>query len=750
MRAALLVCVLLIASCAQSQPSSPRAQLKSGGIVEYKVPNSLPSGASCFRCGQASLGGIAAGADGNLWFVDSGQDKVGRITQSGAITEFDLPSDVGGPYGIGAGPDGNIWLTTSALGQGRPDSILKVRTDGTVTAFQAGNGTGQSGTGPEHITAGPDGNLWFTEFWTNRIGRMTPSGTLTEFPIPTPDSAPRGIVSGPDHALWFVESGFNRTAIARITTSGVVTEFPIGGNSLDQLQPTEIVAAPDGNLWFNQTRPSAPQGEVGRMSPNGAFTLFRFPKGSRPVGMAVGPDGNVWVTDPGGNTITRMSPNGAFRQFALSRLNAQPLGITSGRDGHLWFTEGGAIASIGVRVPEAKLSARQFTFASTSSARTLAISNTGEAPLHISSISLVGPDRSEFRKVSDACADRALPVNATCRIDVAFNPTGASGVLAARLAITDDATGSPQSVSLVAQLPGCKLPLFSITPSSSKGEFLSLPDGQITVDPNGGFETSGVVSRSQAQPVLTGTLPAVYDRAAARWVPTGTGALAPDGLRYVYTDYTQRPNGGFTLHVVDIGSGRDRTLNLPTNAWSALAFTADGIYAHPAYEGGGPGLSLIDPDSGAQRTLFTDSSVMAVSGQTAWIGTFNQSDPLPQPPGEGGGYNEVQGRDLKTGAITTWLYRSGTNLGVVQAAGAPILMSGYDASGRYLWAVGTPGKADVITDPATDVEFAYAAAFPAQPDGWWLSTAGGIYLWTPRTGAVLIADVDATPAGACA
>src|SRR6266851_4598679 len=750
MRAALLVCVLLIASCAQSQPSSPRAQLKSGGIVEYKVPNSLPSGASCFRCGQASLGGIAAGADGNLWFVDSGQDKVGRITQSGAITEFDLPSDVGGPYGIGAGPDGNIWLTTNALGQGRPDSILKVRADGTVTAFQAGTGTGQSGTGPEHITAGPDGNLWFTEFWTNRIGRMTPSGALTEFPIPTPDSAPRGIVSGPDHAVWFVESGFNRTAIARITTSGVVTEFPIGGSSSDQLQPTEIVAAPDGNLWFNQTRPSAPQGEVGRMSPNGAFTLFRFPKGSRPVGMAVGPDGNVWVTDPGGNTITRMSPNGAFRQFALSRLNAQPLGITSGRDGHLWFTEGGAIASIGVRVPEAKLSARQFTFASTSSARTLAISNTGEAPLHISSISLVGPDRSEFRKVSDACADRALPVNATCRIDVTFNPNGASGVLAARLAITDDATGSPQSVSLVAQLPSCKLPLFSITPSSSKGEFLSLPDGQITVDPNGGFETSGVVSRSQAQPVLTGTLPAVYDRAVARWVPGGTGALSPDGLRYVYTDYTRRPNGGFTLHVVDIASGRDRTLNLPTNAWSALAFAADGIYAHPAYEGGGPGLSLIDPDSGAQRTLFTDSSVMAVSGQTAWIGTFNQTDTLPQPPGEGGGYNEVQGRDLKTGAITTWLYRSGTNLGAVQAAGAPILVSGYDASGRYLWAVGTPGKADVITDPATEVEFAYAAAFPDQPDGWWLSTAGGIYLWTPRTGAVLIADVDATPAGACA
>ena len=134
------------------------------------------------------------------------------------------------------------------------------------------------------------------------------------------------------------------------------------------------------------------------------------------------------------------------------------------------------------------------------------------------------------------------------------------------------------------------------------------------------------------------------------------------------------------------------------------------------------------------RTIFTDSTVMAVSGQTAWIGTFNKSDPLPQPPGEGGGYNEVQGRDLKTSTVTTWLYRSGTNLGVIQASGAPILVSGYDSRGSYLWAVGAPGKADPIADPGNDADFAYASAFPAPPDGWWLGTLGGIYLWTPRTG----------------
>ena len=39
---------------------------------------------------------------------------------------------------------------------------------------------------PSFIVAGADGNLWFTEP-TGKIGRLTPSGALTEFPITTRD-----------------------------------------------------------------------------------------------------------------------------------------------------------------------------------------------------------------------------------------------------------------------------------------------------------------------------------------------------------------------------------------------------------------------------------------------------------------------------------------------------------------------------------------------------------------------------------
>src|SRR6266567_1792250 len=755
MRAALAMALLLVVACtgttahpsARTSPSASRlaspspSSLSSGGIIEYRLPTPISNGASCVGCGQANLGGIAGGADGNLWFVDGGRGKVGRITLSGALTEFNLPAVVGGPYGITAGPDGNVWVTTNALGQGRQDWILRISADGAVSRFQAGTGSGNSGTGPQDITSGPDGNLWFTEFWSNRIGRMTPAGALTEFPIPTADSGPRGIVSGPDGNVWFVESSFNHTAIARITTAGDVTEYPLGGSPIDQLQPNEIVAGPDGNLWFSQGHPSAPQGEVGRITPSGAVTMIPFPAGGRPYGLAVGPDGNVWVTDPGGNSIARMSPAGAFRQFALPTRTSGPLGITTGKDGRMWFTEGGRIGSIGVTVPEAKLSARILSFGSGAGAvtRTVTITNPGDAPLTVTSAHIAGPDRAGFAIAGDSCSAHSVAVDGTCRIVITSKAGTDSGLRAARLEVNDNGTASPHSVSLVAQVPDCRLPLFASTPSSSRGEFLNLQDGQIVADPNGGFVTTGVLSRSQAEPVLAGTMPAVYDRTAGRWLP---GVVSPDGARYAYVDYSKGP-GASSVHVVDVASARDRVLNIPTDRWGLLAFSPDGIYLRKAYgEGMGPGLWVVDPDSGSLRTLFTDLTVMTVSGQTAWIGATNTSDPLPQPPGIGGGYNELQGIDLNTSKITTWFYRSGTNLGVVAAAGGSLLVSGFDIAGSYLWAVGTPGKSDLITDPATGDPFSYASATAAGPDSWWLGAAGGIYLWAGRTGAVLLADAD--------
>src|SRR5580704_1169270 len=62
---------------------------------------------------------------------------------------------------------------------------------------------------PLTVTAGPDGNVWFTEFTGHKVGRITPGGTVTEFTPPTSFSGPWGITTGPDGNLWFTEFNAN-------------------------------------------------------------------------------------------------------------------------------------------------------------------------------------------------------------------------------------------------------------------------------------------------------------------------------------------------------------------------------------------------------------------------------------------------------------------------------------------------------------------------------------------------------------
>jgi len=132
--------------------------------------------------------GITSGPDGNLWFTSTTDPNVGRITPSGTITEFPVPAI---SSGITSGPDGSLWFTTTSSGDGGlVDDIGQLAPDGGVSELPVPpganlhfvNGAALTGFG---ITSGPDGNLWFTERDGNDIGRVTPSGTITVFPVPT-------------------------------------------------------------------------------------------------------------------------------------------------------------------------------------------------------------------------------------------------------------------------------------------------------------------------------------------------------------------------------------------------------------------------------------------------------------------------------------------------------------------------------------------------------------------------------------
>jgi streptogramin lyase len=318
--------------------------LLSGGITEFAFPG-----------GSGAPVDITSGPDGNLWFTQvvsvidtSSSTFVGRITTDGRVTEFPIPEQgfafPSQSLRITSGPDGNLWFTGNNIGRITPTGVVTQ-----FTLPPQNNGTIEI---PFAITAGPDGNIWFTEIpvgFTSpepagRIGRITPTGQITEFTLPSAGSEPRGITPGPDGNLWFTENGpAGGRNIGRITPGGVVTEFALPDQNST---PEAITHGPDGNLWFTgaglvTTGPGVPTGTfIGRITLSGDITEFPIPDNAFAPAITSGSDGNLYFTEQYLNKIGRITPDGTISEFTIPTSSALPVGITAGPDGNVWFAEG--------------------------------------------------------------------------------------------------------------------------------------------------------------------------------------------------------------------------------------------------------------------------------------------------------------------------------------------------------------------------------------------------------------------------
>jgi streptogramin lyase len=245
------------------------------------------------------------------------------------ISEFTLPTPERFPLGITTGPDDNLWFVeyaSATIGRMTPSGILTEFPLTPATPF----------TYLRSIAAGPDNNLWFTDTGNNRIGRMTPTGSSTLFTVPTAFSNPEGIAAGPDGNMWFTE--YNGNAIGRITPAGIITEFALPPTSNHGLGG--IAAGSDGNMWFADTG----NNRIGRITPAGQTSFFVIPtQYTQPLGITAGPDGNLWFTEGSPadhhDHIGRITTAGVITEFPLPSQGSGPYGITMGSDGNLWFTE---------------------------------------------------------------------------------------------------------------------------------------------------------------------------------------------------------------------------------------------------------------------------------------------------------------------------------------------------------------------------------------------------------------------------
>ncbi|MEA2165788.1 MAG: virginiamycin lyase [Thermoanaerobaculia bacterium] len=128
----------------------------SGQFTEFNLPTA-----------NAQPAGIALGADGNFWFTESkldGNARIGRITPTGIVTEYPISTAQSTAIAIIAGPDGALWFSWSTSTAGK---IGRISTTGALTQFDL-----PAGMTANALAFGADGALWFTDFSGSAIGRM--------------------------------------------------------------------------------------------------------------------------------------------------------------------------------------------------------------------------------------------------------------------------------------------------------------------------------------------------------------------------------------------------------------------------------------------------------------------------------------------------------------------------------------------------------------------------------------------------
>jgi virginiamycin B lyase len=273
---------------------------------------------------------FAADAD-TVWFVDQGDNFIGRLDPaSGVIRRFAL-ADEPGPHNLIQGPDGAIWYTGNiAAYVGRFDPATGAIEKIAMPAGQADD--------PHTLVADPGGQfIWFTAQWANAVGRIRLADRRVELiEVPTPRARPYGIVVAPDGRPWVALLGTDK--LASIDPANLaLTEHAVAPGS----RPRRIGVTTDGRVYYTDYR----RGKLGRLDPRtGKLDEWALPQGGGggPYGMAVDRRDRVWLVETGAepNTFVGFDP----ARDAIISVTPIPSGAGSVRHMHyhapsgtVWF-----------------------------------------------------------------------------------------------------------------------------------------------------------------------------------------------------------------------------------------------------------------------------------------------------------------------------------------------------------------------------------------------------------------------------
>ena len=309
----------------------PRRVAAAGDFQVFPVPTSA-----------AGLGRITTAPNGDMWFVESDKNKVGRITTAGAISEYTLPPTTTGEgivKDLEVDAAGNVWVVY--------DSGWR------VVRFHPSNPAGGYGwvyADPygEEVRVGPNATWVTMSYDDDGIVRITGDTSTWDPNAPECDGA---LGRGRDGLMWCQQ--FDRLIRVNAAGNGGVA-YPLPS---DATYPYSVATGPTGRIWFGRdsggtmfTSPS--RGNVGWVGDDNQVGIIRTGDRTAPRSLVSGADGNVWFASVGAaKGIGHVNAQGVGAVVQVG--NHAPTAVTYGADGAIWFTDA-TNNSIG-RVPRERL-----------------------------------------------------------------------------------------------------------------------------------------------------------------------------------------------------------------------------------------------------------------------------------------------------------------------------------------------------------------------------------------------------------
>jgi streptogramin lyase len=277
--------------------------------------------------------GVIYVADRNNYCIRRIDPITGDVTTlagSGQAGQTDSPNGATAqflePKGIAVAPNGDIYVSDGVR-------IRRITPGGAVTTIAGSSfgdldnavGTQAQFKDPRGLAVDSLGNIYVADFGANKVKQISPSGSVTTVPnLWAILKNPSDVAVDQAGNIYVIDSGNSR--LRRITPDGTVNTIAGSGEPgfADGLgieaqfrRPMGMTIDAAGNIYIADTdnyriRMVTPAGEVvtiaGQGVPGLAEGLGTNAKFTYPKGIAIGPAGDIYVTDEVRHRILRLSP----------------------------------------------------------------------------------------------------------------------------------------------------------------------------------------------------------------------------------------------------------------------------------------------------------------------------------------------------------------------------------------------------------------------------------------------------------